>query len=50
VKQFENMPHRNGNSRVIWHYTVLQLPPGRGDISAFTKPIKAGTRFSDPKG
>ena len=26
-----------------------QLPPGRGDIPAFT-PIEAGTRFSDPGG
>jgi len=24
--------------------------PGRGDISAFTQPIKAGTRLSDPGG
>ena len=29
--------------------TQCYLPPGRGDIPAFT-PAEAGTRFSDPKG
>ena len=38
--------HRYGNShRIIQCY----LPPGRGDIPAFT-PAEAGTRFSDPGG
>jgi len=33
-------------------YGIAQcyLPPGTGDIPAFTQPIKAGTRFSDPVG
>ena len=32
-------------------YGIIQcyLPPGRGDIPAFT-PAEAGTRFSDPGG
>ena len=29
--------------------TQCYLPPGRGDIPAFT-PVEAGTRFSDPGG
>ena len=29
--------------------TQCYLPPGRGDIPAFT-PAEAGTRFSDPRG
>ena len=29
--------------------TQCYLPPGRGDIPAFT-PAKAGTRLSDPEG
>ena len=39
------MPHRYVNSRAILDYT------GRGDFSAFTytQPIKADTRFSDPR-
>jgi len=32
-----------GSHRVTCH-------PERGDIPAFTQPIKAGTRFSDPRG
>ena len=44
-------PHRYGNSRVIWDHGITQyyLPPGRGDIPAFT-PAEAGTRLSDPGG
>ena len=31
-----------------YRITQCYLPPGRGDIPAFT-PAKAGTRFSDPR-
>jgi len=34
---------------VPYGITQCYLPPGRGDIPAFT-PAKAGTRFSDPGG
>jgi len=30
--------------------TQYYLPPSRGDIPAFTQPIKTDTRFSDPGG
>ena len=43
-----DLPHRYGNSRAIW-ITQYYLPPGRGDIPAFT-PAEAGTRLSDPGG
>jgi len=42
-------PHRYGNSRAIYGITQYYLPPGRGDIPAFT-PAEAGTRLSDPGG
>jgi len=34
---------------VPYGITQCYLPPGRGDIPAFT-PAEAGTRFSDPGG
>jgi len=34
---------------VPYGITQCYLPPGRGDIPAFT-PAEAGTRFSDPRG
>jgi len=34
---------------VPYGITQYYLPPGRGDIPAFT-PAKAGTRLSDPGG
>jgi len=34
---------------VPYGITQCYLPPGRGDIPAFT-PSEAGTRFSDPGG
>jgi len=41
-------PHCYWNSCAIWDHTVLpNVPPGRGDIPAFT-PAEAGTRFRDP--
>ena len=36
-------------SRIPYGITQCYLPPGRGDIPAFT-PAEAGTRFSDPGG
>jgi len=30
--------------------TQCYLPPGRGDIPAFTQAAEAGTRLSDPRG
>ena len=40
--------HGYGNSHA-YGITQCYLPPGRGDIPAFT-PAEAGTRFSDPRG
>ena len=42
-----HLPHRYGNSQ--YGITQYYLPPGRGDIPAFT-PAEAGTRLSDPGG
>ena len=36
-------------THVPYGITQCYLPPGRGDIPAFT-PAKAGTRFSNPGG
>ena len=44
-----NLPHRYGNSHATWDHTQCYLPPGTGDIPAFT-PAEASTRFSDPRG
>jgi len=35
---------------VPYGITQCYLPPGRGDIPAFTHTAEAGTRFSDPGG
>jgi len=40
------MPHCYGNSHAILDH----LPTGKGDIPAFTQPIKAGTGFSNHGG
>ena len=42
------LPQWQGSSHAI-EITQCYLPPGRGDIPAFT-PAEAGTRFSDPGG
>ena len=36
-------------THMLYGITQCYLPPGRGDIPAFT-PAEAGTRFSDPRG
>ena len=36
-------------THIPYGITLCYLPPGRGDILAFT-PAEAGTRFSDPGG
>jgi len=41
--------HTATGTHVPYGITQCYLPPGRGDIPAFT-PAKAGTRFSDPGG
>ena len=37
-------------AEILTAITQCYVPPGRGDIPAFTQPINAGTRFSDPGG
>jgi len=37
-------------THVSYGITECYLPPGRGDILALPQPVKAGTRFSDPRG
>ena len=48
-----SMPHCYQNLHMGWNMphgiTQCYLPPGRGDIPAFT-PAEAGIRFSDPRG
>jgi len=41
--------HTATGTHVPYGITQRYLPPGRGDIPAFT-PAEAGTRFSDPGG
>ena len=41
--------HTATGTRMPYRITQCYLPPGRGDISAFT-PAEAGTRLSDPGG
>ena len=43
-------PYRDGNSHTIYRIPLYYLPPGKGDIPAFTPAEAAGTRFSDPGG
>jgi len=43
------MRHTATGTHVPYGITQCYLPPGRGDIPAFT-PAEAGTRFSDPGG
>ena len=43
--------HRTATgTHVPYGITQCYLPPGRGDIPALPQPIKASTRFSDPRG
>jgi len=41
--------HTATGTHMPYSITQCYLPPGRGDIPAFT-PIEAGTRLSDPRG
>jgi len=41
--------HTSTVTHMPYRITQCYLPPGRGDIPAFT-PAEAGTRFSDPVG
>jgi len=49
VYQLANMPHRYVNSRAIWIHTVLPATRQRWQLPQLPRPIKTGTRFSDPR-
>ena len=49
VTGYSSLQHTATGTHVPYGITQCYLPPGRGDMPAFT-PAEAGTRFSDPGG
>ena len=52
VTGYSSLQHASPLQELTRHYgiTWCYLQPDRGDIPAFTQPMNAGTRFSDPEG
>jgi len=49
IWQFADQSRHSATGTHVPYEITLYLPPGRGDIPAFT-PAEAGTLFSDPGG